>query len=192
MRLGTAVAWGAGALVVVGGAIGGMSARLATCKKDPIPENAKAMVQGDTFTLAPCPIFLMDDDSVRGGFFRSPHILNKLGEINPEGPFGSENDSYVTNLVGGPRAMANSHGDVYQVAARRGGFGFLPVKAGQVEKNGRVKNIVGDHIATIYNLEDTDKETNETVKAGNKIKIKKAGVGNDAQKNGLGAFALGV
>lgn len=138
--------------------IGGMSARLATCKKDPTPENAKAMVQGDTFTLAPCPIYLMEDDSVRGGFFRSPNFLNKLGSIDKNGD--------VFDAAGSFRSSGKEDGKI------RGSRGSL---YGKVKDNGRVKNMVNDEIATIYDLEN-----------GNKT----AGV-EGAQKKALGVFALG-
>lgn len=120
--------------------IGGMSARLATCKKDPTPDNAKAMVQGDTFTMAPCPIYLMEDDSVRGGFFRSPNFLNKLGSIDKNGD--------VFYLGGMFRASGKEDGKI------RGSRG---THYGDVKDNGRVENIANDEIATIYDLENGNK-----------------------------------
>ena len=136
----------------IGGALGvmalasvaGMSARLATCKKDSTPEGAIAMLQGDTFSLAPCPIFLMKDDSVRGGFFRST-FLNKLGKIDKDGT-----DHYLGGLV---RGDSDEEGKLRNY---RGHY------LGKTKDNGRVKNSIGDEVGTLYDLEGGNKTAGVT------------------------------
>lgn len=152
------IGYAAGLLSVA--SLAGMSARLATCKKDAIPEGATAMIQGDTFTMAPCPIFLMEeDDSVRGGFFRST-FLNKLGSIDKDGS--------VNYLGGMYRGSGNEEGNI------RGSKGTI---YGRVKDNGRLKNNVGDEVATLYTIDKNGTKT--------------PGV-EGAQKKALGVFGLGI